>query len=642
MPDGPAFRNSRSARAWRALLPVACLTAASLFALVLSAPAAMAQRRKPAPRPRPAPRAALPSRTAGADAAAPARISMSFSAVDVREAVVRVAQYAKIDVLLCPGVEGVVSVSLRDRTPEEAIRMLAASAGLSMVRSKGAYIVGQAADVRKALGEFGSTAIVALKHLKPESAVELLSKAAPTVKAEAGQGVVVLSGVIEDVQVARERLGEFDVEAVAPPVRSESRILVMRFADPVSVEQIVKQALPTLELTRHERTLVLIGPAADVATATKAVEAIDVEQPADVPLKVSAVYQMKYLNAKRAEEALKKALPGVVVAASPEPNVPGRAQFRPLTGASSMFEANSSTSGASSSGMQGQSGQSGQGSEIDVVPFNKSRAVILVGPEPDVKMATKILEELDVPQPLIRIDAALVEVTSGALDQLGVEWKWADGGFNFGIKLDPNADTGNVGTGKFTGGAPQVSAFSAALSALVEKRKANVLASPNIACLDREDAFIFIGEQRRFVGSSVVNATNQTLVQGTETVPVGVALLVCPMSHPDGSISMRVHPVVSSISGYVGNLPQTSGREAETVLRLKPGEELVIGGLDHSEKSGTTDKVPLLGDLPLLGQLFRSKSNSSTKTEVVLFLRAYTVDTTPAPKRNFAKGGSGQ
>lgn len=523
--------------------------------------------------------------------------------------------------------------------------MLAASAGLSMVKTKGTYIVGQAADVRKALGEFGSSAVVSLKHLKPETAVELLSKAAPTVKAEAGQGVVVLSGVVEDVQVARERLAEFDVAVAAQPVKTESSILVMKYADPENVERIVKQALPTLELTRHERTLVLIGPAADVATAAKAIEAIDQEQPKDVPQKISTVYEMKYLNAKRAEEALKKALPGLVVAAAPEPNVPGRAQFRPLTGASSMFEANSSSSGSSSSGASGQSGQTGQsgsGGAIDSVPFNKSRAVILVGPEPDVKMATKILEELDVPQPLIRIDAALVEVTSGALDQLGVDWKWADGGFNFGIKLDPTADTGNLGTGKFTGGTTPLSSFSAALSALVEKRKANVLASPNIACLDREDAFIFIGEQRRFVGSSVVNATNQTLVQGTETVPVGVALLVCPMSHPDGSISMRVHPVVSSISGYVGNLPQTSGREAETVLRLKAGEELVIGGLDHSERTGTVDRVPLLGDLPLLGQLFRSKSNSSTKTEVVLFLRAYTVDTTPAPKRNFAKGGSGQ
>jgi type II secretory pathway component GspD/PulD (secretin) len=93
-----------------------------------------------------------------------------------------------------------------------------------------------------------------------------------------------------------------------------------------------------------------------------------------------------------------------------------------------------------------------------------------------------------------------------------------------------------------------------------------------------------------------------------------------------------VHPVVSAITGRdEDGLPQTSSREADTTVRLQKGEELVIGGLDREELTTVLRKVPILGDIPVLGELFRTRSRTSTRTEIIVLIRAYPVFAGAAP-----------
>jgi type II secretory pathway component GspD/PulD (secretin) len=103
-------------------------------------------------------------------------------------------------------------------------------------------------------------------------------------------------------------------------------------------------------------------------------------------------------------------------------------------------------------------------------------------------------------------------------------------------------------------------------------------------------------------------------------VPVGIILLVHPRVNGDGQITLRVKPVVSTVSGFVDGVPQTSTREAETVVRVKDGDTLVIGGLIRDEDVKTMTKVPILGDLPLVGQLFRYHERNHRRSEVMIFL----------------------
>ena len=105
---------------------------------------------------------------------------------------------------------------------------------------------------------------------------------------------------------------------------------------------------------------------------------------------------------------------------------------------------------------------------------------------------------------------------------------------------------------------------------------------------------------------------------------MGVALL-CRPRVTDGNITLRVHPVVSTVSGFTGrnnDIPITSSREAESVISMRDGETIAIGGLLREEELKILTKIPILGDLPFLGELFRHRNNTKKKSEVTIFLTA--------------------
>jgi type II secretory pathway component GspD/PulD (secretin) len=141
--------------------------------------------------------------------------------------------------------------------------------------------------------------------------------------------------------------------------------------------------------------------------------------------------------------------------------------------------------------------------------------------------------------------------------------------------------------------------------------------------VDSEDASIFIGDLLRYrvLQSVTPGGAEQFTV---ETVPVGVALLVRPRVHDDSEITLKVHPVVSTVTAFIGpeRIPQTASREADTTFRMKDGETIAIGGLIREEDLSIMRKVPLLGDLPLLGELFKSRTRNKKKSEVTVFLTA--------------------
>ncbi len=633
------------AKPWRVVLVLAVLVVAGPAVLADEDPdKPLAARPKPTTSTRPVP----PAHTTHAR---PDRISLTFSNVDVREALVRIAQYAGVDVLLAPGATGTISINLRERTPDEAIRMVAASAGLFVTRAQGAFVVGSANEIQRAVSEFGLTEIVPVQHAKPADAAAFLAKAAPTVKVEALANAVSMTGLLDDLRRARETLRSYDVPVPPEPERQDTLLIAMEKTSPESAEAVLRQAFPGVTVARQDRVIVVTGPASVLPTVEKAAKAIDVAAPVEVEQTEVAVVKLQYLHAKKVEESLKVVFPDVKVAAGPEPNMPPMAFFYPMTtGAFGTTGAGGTSGGAggvaggaagvggAGAGVGGAGVGGGAGGEGGVFPaFTRASSVVLVGKASEVHQAVKAVQEMDVPQALVRIDAALVEVSDDAMKDLGVEWSWQDGNFSFAQRWNPAADQTKGLEGGVTTSTVNVSDFMATIKALATKKKANVLANPNITCVDNEDASIFIGELRRFRGSTVVSPGIGT-VQGTETVPVGIALLVRPRIHPDGNITLKVHPVVSTVLSVVDGLPQTASREADTTVRMRAGEELVIGGLFKTEDIRSESKVPILGDLPILGALFRSTNHTKNRTEVVVVLRVYPVYPNPAPEKDFRNG----
>jgi type II secretory pathway component GspD/PulD (secretin) len=575
-------------------------------------------------------------------------LSLTFTDMDVRDALNQIAQYAHTDILLTPGATGPVSINLRSRLPDEAIRLTAAAAGLMVVRVNDVYVVGPPAEVQKAVAEFGRTVVVPLQYVAPAEAADVLARVVPTIRVEASKSAVILSGLPADLEAARTALVELDVKSAAGPAAApETNVATLHFADPVRTAQVLQEAIPDLKVTRQDQTLILTGNPADLQTAARAVQALDAEPPKVSEAQDILVYHLRFLNAARTVESLKQALPDLTIAAAPEANAPTPAVFNPLStgllggsssgGSSSGGGLGGGGGGSSTTGGGGATGGSG-GAGGGYQPLSRATRLILIGPKSQVETARKLLEQTDLPQPLVRIEALIVEINSEAFKSLGATWDFTNTGFTFAI---PNGTGLNFGQVQRFGPDPTNTAtpasFTASLQALVTHNMGRILSRPNISVLDNEDASIFIGDLRRFPGETTVSPGVGT-VQSIDTIPVGIALLVRPRIHPDGEVTLKVHPVVSTVSSIVNNLPQTSSREADTTVRLHEGEELVIGGLDSSSTTTSEQRVPLLGDLPIIGELFRTRTRDTLKTEIVVVIRVYPVLTDTAPPHDFRPG----
>ena len=548
-------------------------------------------------------------------------ITLNFSGADVRDVLGSIADYARVDVVVTPGAKGVISLNLRNRSPEQAVRLAAAAAGLSAIQAGGAWIVGPVAEVRSAAAEFGESDVVSLRYARPADVVEFVGRVVPSVKAEASKDSIVLSGLPDDLAVAREAVRRADrkPEDSVPA----TQVVALKVSDPAAVAELVHRLRPEVRVSVEGRTLVLTGPGADVDASAKTIQQVDAAAPPVAARREMLVYALKYLNATKAADAIKAAVPDVTVTVAPEAVAPPPATFAPLSGG---FAA-----GGGNGNQQSQQNQGGGALGLaGAAPQALARAtrLILMGTREGLDTAKSLLQQTDIAQPMVRIEAVLYEVNSGALDDSGFT-ATAAGEIGFMVPGGAGLST--------DGGAFQRTPVSVTtkLKALVTSNRARILAQPNVSAIDNEDASIFIGDLVRFRGSTFT-PNNGGAVQGVDAIPVGIALLLRPRIHPGGDVTLKVHPVVSTVTNVTGDgLPQTASREADTTVRLKAGEELVIGGLDRTERITNWQKLPILGDLPLLGTFFRGRYDKQAKTRIVVVIRAFPVNPDEAPEHKF-------
>jgi type IV pilus assembly protein PilQ len=161
------------------------------------------------------------------------------------------------------------------------------------------------------------------------------------------------------------------------------------------------------------------------------------------------------------------------------------------------------------------------------------------------------------------------------------------------------------------------SQFDAKLQALVQNGQARIRATPRMAAMNGSPAEIFIG-RRKYV--AVKSGYYDTML--IRQVDVGVKLDVTPWTGGTGQITTALKAAVNNISAVdpATGLPELTTREAATTVRVGDGETIAVGGLKLKELYATESKIPLLGDIPLLGKLFRSKHSNENETELVIFV----------------------
>lgn len=245
-----------------------------------------------------------------------------------------------------------------------------------------------------------------------------------------------------------------------------------------------------------------------------------------------------------------------------------------------------------------------------------------------------LLDQLDVAPQQVLIEAKIVDITSKDLHNIGVTWT-ADykpagdvkGLFDRDTKFQEQlkGTMALPGTSSaLSGGQLKLDALTfkglsitATLDALIQDQKAHLLASPSIAVLNNQEARIIIGEKVPY------KERTQTTTGTTETtkfIDVGITLRVLPSINSDGYITMGVHPEVSSVSALLDAGPRITTREADTTVRIKEGETIIIAGLIKQEDNRTRSGIPILGQLPVLEYIFGSRSKDQTQTELAVFI----------------------
>ena len=284
------------------------------------------------------------------------------------------------------------------------------------------------------------------------------------------------------------------------------------------------------------------------------------------------------------------------------------------------------------------------GLKLKVEADETSNSLLLSGSRTGIDRAKTMLSDLDVAQPQVELEAKVVAVNKTNSKDMGIDWSWdatpqyaerettletitnPDGTYYTVPKVTVTRDSkkGIISFGRNPEGYPYEFYYQAKINALISNGNAKMLAQPKVMTINGKEARILIGD-RIPVPTESTDSNGKTTIK-IDYIDAGIKLTYTPSINADGLITAKVHTEVSSPS-LVDSIKayRITTREAETNVRMKDGETMVIGGLIGSDESQTNNKVPFLGDLPILGKLFQSSHNSKNNTEIVIFLTARVV-----------------
>jgi general secretion pathway protein D len=266
---------------------------------------------------------------------------------------------------------------------------------------------------------------------------------------------------------------------------------------------------------------------------------------------------------------------------------------------------------------------------------------LVVRAEPSVlKEIDEIIHELDVRRAQVLIESAIVEVTGDVTDSLGFQWALGDtdnpvAGTNFGnagpslssIATGIVAKQPTLGNGLTLGGFKESNGqvdFGVIIQALESQSNTNLLSTPSIMTLDNQEAEIIVGQNVPFKTGSTTSSANSNPFTTIKREDIGVTLKIKPHIHEGNELRLEVEVSSESVASTTveGQADLiTNKRSLKTMILAADQETIVLGGLISDDIIETESKVPLLGDIPILGWLFKSKSTKHVKRNLMVFLR---------------------
>ncbi len=239
-------------------------------------------------------------------------------------------------------------------------------------------------------------------------------------------------------------------------------------------------------------------------------------------------------------------------------------------------------------------------------------AVVLSAPEPVLRRFHEDIEQFDKPPAQIMLDVLVVEFTDVDTETFAAQIGWQNA--DLGLRTD--SLTGDL---NFTALADLSTDFFAFLDALVSARKARVRACPSIATVSGSRAEIFIGTQQFLEIPVQLPGEGQS-----NSIDAGVRLEMRPLTGGEGEIILRIEEEISTLGAVsaITGLPEKTTRTANTTVRVRDGQTLIIGGLKQDESREIHGRIPLLSDIPIIGELFESRDVEKTRVDLTIFVTA--------------------
>ncbi|HUG24860.1 type II secretion system secretin GspD [Piscinibacter sp.] len=608
-------------------------------------------------------------------------VTLNFVNADIEGVTRAMAAILKQQFVVDPRVKGTITLySEEPLTPREAyLNFLAALRGLgfTVVESGGLYKVVPEADAKLQTGTVsvggvdrrGDQVITQIFRLSHESANNMVPVLRPlispnnTINANPGTNSLIITDYADNLQRIGKIISALDTPAsgdveVIPlqyAIASDIAALVQRLTDPSpggpQVPGMSQIGAASIFVEPRSNALLVRAPNPARMASIRALVA-KLDQPTAGPNALGNMWvvYLKNADAVKLAEVLRAAFSasgggattstGTSAAPAPAPT-----QAAGVGGAGASPQATAPVAASPSPST---------GGFVQADPATNS--LIITGPEPMYRQVRAMIDQLDSRRAQVYIESLIVEVGGDDLAEFGFQWQGISGkkgdsnivagGTNFGdgssniIDLSVAAAGGRATAGTALQALPNgfnigvlknlgdgLYGLSAIARLLQSQSNANIMSTPNLVTLDNEEAKIVVGRNVPFVTGQFTSTGTGTTnpFQTIERKDVGITLRIKPQVGENGTVRMTIFQessdVIAQATGTGSAGPTTSKRSIESTVVVDDGQIIALGGLIEDRFEHSNSKVPLLGDLPLVGALFRAEHRERRRTNLMVFLR---------------------
>ena len=611
-------------------------------------------------------------------------VTLSFNNADIESVASVVAKTTGQTILVDPQVKGTITlISNKPVTKAKALDSFSTAlrtSGFALVETNGIYRVVTQADAKlvstsvttgKGKQE-GDQIITRVFKLNYESANSLLPVLRPlvspnnTINAYPGNNTIVVTDYASNIQRISELLDTIDA-----PTSSDVQTIKLRYAIALDIAAMLNKVLDSGSAGGADGSnkTVIMADARSNSLLIRSASPEKIRQIRALVAKLDApgnsngnIWVVPLRNAEATKLAV--TLRAIVTAdaalsAQVASGSVTQGSITNLSGAVNTANSpvtNSSAGSTAATSALASSSSPTTGGIIQAEPATNS--IIITASEPLYRNLRHVIDQLDKRRGQVYIESIIVEVSSTNAAELGIQWQGligagnqntGFGGTNFGVGgnniinlsqsagaiLNPSTATAttvqpnqglNLGLlTKFNG----VTAMSALVSALATTTGTNILSTPNLITLDNEEARIVVGQNIPVQTGSYATTGGVATVNPFTTYnrqDVGLILRVRPQISENAIVKMQIYQEVSSVVAATANAssgPTLNKRDIETNVIVDDGQILVLGGLIDNQYTDSTSGIPYLSQIPIIGALFRSDSNTRTKTNLLVFLRPY-------------------